>query len=74
MSLRELFDEKPERIVRVTCKTCRIIKSLQGDDLAVVLEAINDNDFSGARIASVLRKSGFDISDSAVTRHRRNCR
>jgi len=54
------------------CKTCTLMESLSPDDVAALQEYL-DSDVSSRLISDALTSYGMSISQSAVSRHRREC-
>lgn len=54
------------------CKTCTFMESLSAEDAAALQEYL-DSDMSSRLISDALTSYGMSISQSAVSRHRREC-
>lgn len=66
--LKEIQSESNH--VKEPCKLGRIRAELDPED-RTDLDAALDGDFTGRAIFRVLKKRGFDVSESVVMRHRR---
>lgn len=71
MTLREeiLGDQGEKESAR---KIAMIFKKLTEDEAAELRELLDDEDVNGTSIGRVLRRRGFDISDRAIQRYRRD--
>ena len=56
------------------CYTCKILMELQGDDRVVLEEWLSDRSKSAGMIRKGLANYGYEISTTALSRHRRECR
>lgn len=74
MSLRSVFSEVQKPRVGHKCYTCKILSELQGDDRVVLEEWLGDVSKSASMIRSGLSAYGYEISTTALSRHRRECR
>lgn len=71
-TLRAILGEMPERHQPLRCRTCRLAETLSQDD-RVALQEYLSSDMSTQIIAEALNAYGVKISQSAVSRHRREC-
>lgn len=62
------FDEP----IRTKCKMCEILKELTPNERKALEERLNDPKTGHTALADVLMKNGYNISRSAVSRHREN--
>lgn len=54
------------------CLACRLLETLQGDDLAAYRAALASKAWESKALAKELRAAGYDVSDYGLQRHRRN--
>lgn len=62
------FDEP----VRAKCKVCELLKELQPKEREALESRLNDSKTGHTALADVLIKNGYNISRSAVSRHRKD--
>lgn len=58
-------------IVRTPCHTGRLLEGMEPEVRAKVQELLDNPDVVSASLATVLRKWGYEVSYSSLTRHRR---
>ena len=57
--------------IRTPCHTGRLLESMEPDVRAKVQELLDNPAVVSASLATVLRKWGYEVSYSSLTRHRR---
>lgn len=60
------FKEK----IRTKCKICELLKELNKDDSLALQERLDDPKTGHTALSDVLVKNGYNISRSAIARHR----
>lgn len=53
------------------CLACRLLDTLQGDELAAYKAALDNPAWEASALAKELRAEGYDVSDYGLQRHRR---
>lgn len=71
--LRDLLSDAREGTARTLCKSCLLLKDLEGDDRAALSEALSSPKVSAGVISRALEGYGVRVSPSAISRHRREC-
>lgn len=71
--LRDLLSDARQVTERILCRSCLLLKDLEGDDRAALSEALGSEKVSAGVIARALEGYGVKISPSAISRHRREC-
>ena len=61
-----------EEPVRMKCKVCELLKELQPKEREALGARLIDPKSGHTALADVLRKNGYNISRSAVSRHRKD--
>lgn len=56
---------------RAWCSVCEMLKDISPAESKVFAERLTNKTITHASLSVVLKKNGFDISDSTIGRHRR---
>jgi hypothetical protein len=70
--LEDLGDESNfPKSKRAWCSVCEALKTLSPAEAKILVERLNNKSITHVSLSIVLKKNGFDISDSTIGRHRR---
>lgn len=56
---------------RAWCSVCEMLKSVTPAETKMLNERLSNKSITHVSLSVVLKKNGFDISDSTIGRHRR---
>lgn len=56
---------------RAWCTVCELIKTLTTDEQLALNARLDNKNITHTSLSAVLKKNGYDISDSTIGRHRR---
>lgn len=57
----------------IKCKTCVLIESLDTKTAEEVRTAMSDETFTTSALGRAMAKRGWEVSDSALRKHRQRC-
>lgn len=58
--------------VRAKCKICELLKELEPAESKALQARLNDSKTGHTALSDVLIKNGFNVSRSAISRHRKD--